>query len=547
MNQRYKKFLKVFVIIFIAIVGLFVFSRGAEAAFSCDSGSTSTTCYITGAKTMTNGETVTGTGNLVIGATISSATSTDIVYFDFGGNITIGTSTAGSITTNFQATSTNFTINSNGSINVTGKGCAGGAVEISGQGGGSSCSAGGTGAGVGNAISGGGGGGHGAWGGDGASGGAGGGTYDSITQPVLLGSGGGGGNNTAGGAGGGAIKIIISGTITINGAIIANGNTGTNSGSAGADTGGGGSGGSVWIQAGTLAGSSNITASGSKGGNSTAIGSGQYTGGGGAGGRIAVYYTNSSYSGTLTVSGAAGGTNSGTGGTGGTGGAGTVYQEDTFNNTATINNGVITPTDFHTNITQITIEAGSTVSFDSFATSTNNFPALTTLTVNGTLTHSAGSYLFFDSTTAPNLATVIINSGGSINVTGKGCAGGAVEISGQGGGSSCSAGGTGAGVGNAISGGGGGGHGASGGDGASGGAGGGTYDSITKPVLLGSGGGGGNNTAGGAGGGAIKIIISGTITINGAIIANGNTGTNSGSTGADTGGGGSGGSVWIQA
>ena len=39
----FKNSIKIFAIIFIAVIGLFVFSQSAEAAFSCDSGSTSTT------------------------------------------------------------------------------------------------------------------------------------------------------------------------------------------------------------------------------------------------------------------------------------------------------------------------------------------------------------------------------------------------------------------------------------------------------------------------------------------------------------------------
>ena len=45
----------------------------------------------------------------------------------------------------------------------------------------------------------------------------------------------------------------------------------------------------------------------------------------------------------------------------------------------------------------------------------------------------------------------------------------------------------------------------------------------------------------------MKIITSATTTINDAITASGIAGTNIGSSGADTGGGGSGGSIWIQA
>lgn len=68
------------------------------------------------------------------------------------------------------------------------------------------------------------------------------------------------------------------------------------------------------------------------------------------------------------------------------------------------------------------------------------------------------------------------------------------------------------------------------------------YGSIYEPYLLGSG--GGNDTSrGGAGGSAIKLIIENELLINGLVSANGGPGLNVGSYG---GGGGSGGSIWID-
>jgi len=82
-------------------------------------------------------------------------------------------------------------------------------------------------------------------------------TYGSALAPTDLGSGGSGGWSTwpngpgQGGNGGGAIRLNISGTLTNNGVISANGGNGEDStGSAGA-----GSGGSVYVTTGTLAGS----------------------------------------------------------------------------------------------------------------------------------------------------------------------------------------------------------------------------------------------------------------------------------------------------
>jgi len=53
-------------------------------------------------------------------------------------------------------------------------------------------------------------------------------TYGSSTEPILFGSGGaGGGGETSGGAGGGKIRLDVVGTLTVSGAISANGGNGT--------------------------------------------------------------------------------------------------------------------------------------------------------------------------------------------------------------------------------------------------------------------------------------------------------------------------------
>lgn len=153
--------------------------------------------------------------------------------------------------------------------------------------------------------------GHGGAGGVGyVASGAGGVVYDALTAPVELGSGGGRElhYNNAGGAGGGAVRLSVGGTLTIDGAVRANGNSGANNG------GGGGSGGSLYLTAATLAGSGTISANGGNG-----IGSGSwYTGGGGAGGRVAIYVCNMLFP-TARITA--------TGGTGHRpGGAGTIHQ-----------------------------------------------------------------------------------------------------------------------------------------------------------------------------------------------------------------------------
>src|SRR3990167_8881031 len=149
-----------------------------------------------------------------------------------------------------------------------------------------------------------GGGGYGGAGGAGSVG-AGGAAYGSSSAPTDLGSGGGSGGDPSGN-GGGAIRLNISGTLTNNGTISANGGSGSaNCGTTSAEGGAGGSGGSIWVTTGTLAGSGTFSANG---------GNGQYTGyctsGGGGGGRIVIEVGPSSASAcslvTRAVSGGAG-------------------------------------------------------------------------------------------------------------------------------------------------------------------------------------------------------------------------------------------------
>jgi len=155
--------------------------------------------------------------------------------------------------------------------------------------------------------------------GDGVSGGI---TYGSTTEPVDLGSG--GGDDTRSGAceageGGGAIKIIATGTVTINstGVISSDGKTPAATGYGQ----GGGSGGSVWLDAGTLTGDGSITANGSNGYSNA-------YGGGGGGGRIAVYYDNGTAASLGITAYGGDGNNAAFGDDYGDGGAGTIYVHD---------------------------------------------------------------------------------------------------------------------------------------------------------------------------------------------------------------------------
>ncbi|MBN2052784.1 hypothetical protein JW756_04745 [Candidatus Woesearchaeota archaeon] len=198
-------------------------------------------------------------------------------------------------------TCTNLTIRGEGSINLTGKGYGGGTATLNGNG---------PGAGTGDEDDAGGGGGYGGAGGAGGNGGAGGASYDSITNPLELGSGGGGGNSAApGGDGGGAVLINATGTINIIGNIATNGKDGSPGTST--DGGGGGAAGSIYLITNTITGSGNITAQGGNGGDDTIN-----DGGGGAGGRISINYITNSFTGIITSTGGTGNT---------TGGNGTVF------------------------------------------------------------------------------------------------------------------------------------------------------------------------------------------------------------------------------
>lgn len=121
---------------------------------------------------------------------------------------------------------------------------------------------------------------------------------DSI---LIMGSGGGNSDPTLwgkGGRGGAIIKLICSGTATINGTIRSNGKAGTGSDGKVA---GGGSGGSILLQTSSLAGTGIISAKGGDGASGT-----NCAGGGGAGGRIHIKYGNSTYAGRIDISGGTG-------------------------------------------------------------------------------------------------------------------------------------------------------------------------------------------------------------------------------------------------
>lgn len=328
--------------------------------------------------------------------------------------------------------------------------------------------------------------------------------YSSITVPNDLGS---GGNNSAGG---GLVKLNISGTTTVTGNIVADGGASTAACAAGST----GSGGGIYISTGTITGAGTISANG-----------GAATCANGGGGRIAIYYGASSYSGTTRAYG-------GNGAGASKGGAGTVFIKDTGQSTGTltINNnalaGTWTPlTGTEPLIGTITVSGSAKPTFEgvNFANAVVTIPntytsrmdgvnIINSFTLSGTLSHSANTTAktnWIDLTAA----TMTVSSTGSINLQGLGY----TPLNGPGGGTG------------AIGG-------SYGGVGGNGGAA--AYGSNTNPNDLGSG--SGNTSTGTAGGGLVKLRVTGTLTVDGSIIASGANGPTLKATGA-------GGSIYISA
>ncbi|MFH1745534.1 MAG: immunoglobulin domain-containing protein [Planctomycetota bacterium] len=334
-------------------------------------------------------------------------------------------------------------------------------------------------------------------------------TYGSFTEPADLGSGAGeeldAGNS--GGYGGGAVRLSVTGTLVIEGELLANG--GTSTGTSGQDH-AGGSGGSIWLTAGTLTGAGSISANG---GNHSA----SPEGGGGGGGRIAVYCDDTTgFSGTLTACGGIGY---------GNGGAGTVYIEATAGQSALILDNCGT-SGAETNLPGVS-------SVDNNMIVRNNATLIHTgdLTIDGDLTVEDTALITQPVEQGASHFTITgdttIDAGGRISVSERGHA----PQNGPGAGGSSTSSGAG------------GGYGGPGGNGSNT-TGGGIYGSITEPTDLGSGGGEETDSAydGGHGGGAMRLSVTGTLNVNGDLTADGGHGE--GTTNSDNGGG-SGGSIWI--
>jgi hypothetical protein len=353
-----------------------------------------------------------------------------------------------------------------------------------------------------------GGGGHGGFGGANPGTGNFGAAYDMITLPLNAGSGGGSSSGTVGpplgGYGGGVLIFNVTGALTVNGRLTANGKDGDSNS-------GGGAGGSLNITCGPLLGSGIVSAKG---------GAGNGNAGGGGGGRIAISCSSNGFTGLLTSAGGNGFV---------AGGAGTIY---TRLKTASVgdllidNGGLIgTNTPLSSSFLISSPPFNLTIGGGASVVPLTPLPLLSNLTVgaNSALTTLAGQTSLAITATK----NVNITSGGALSVDGRGFAQAA-----------------GPGMGHSLSGkGSGGGYGAIGGASASGAIGGTNYGSATQPVDRGSGGGAGANTffGGSDGGGAIRLIVGGTLNVDGGLSANGNPGLQ------DDSGGGAGGSIWVTA
>lgn len=380
-------------------------------SLTCDSGSLSTTCVITSAKTVVNNGLVTATGNITInsGGSISTSTATDVINFNIAGTLTVNA--ANGINANVAwLNAGNVTITSSGTLVANGKGYQALTTQTNGTG---------TGAGVYYAsynITGGSHGGRGSGQSTSYPGAA---TYGSLTQPVTAGSSGASGASGYNpGSGGGVLHLTVAGTLSVAGTLAANGADGSYYGGAGA-------GGSMWIEAYSLTGAGNITANG---------GSGAYYGAGG-GGRVASYYFLKSFTGNVQAYG-------------GTyvssinpGGAGTIYDRKLTTGTVSIivanqysgSNGITAFADISAVAYDSVSFTNATIAYPSGYVWTPNSQitvgsGVSFTTTSGTMAISvSGSYTCSASTTFSNVANVTVTG----DFTCSGSIGGAVSVGGN--------------------------------------------------------------------------------------------------------------------
>lgn len=382
----------------------------------------------------------------------------------------------------------------------------------------------------------------------------------AIRTPVSIGSGG-AADNGAGGQGGGGINLSISGNATIDGILSADGETVTSQDQ------GGGAGGSILLDVGgAISGTWSASADG---------GNANGNGGGGGGGRISVKYLSIATTPTLT---AYGGTSENVDNR--FGGAGTIYYEDTDDDTnghiiidnnnqdslidlrygkTLIENGV------SQTLTVDTLTIRNKGHYDNSSLSTLNYSGLTvasavvtdnggtlafvsgggalnigsngkmyantartysSITIDGVLSHSKNTTAETHEIHLTTTGAFSVGATGSVDVTGMG------YTSGSGPGAGVDAGNWGSGAG----------HGGDGGDTDDGGStGGSAYGSATDPQNIGSGGGPDGAATGESGGGMIEIDAD-SMSIAGNIVADAGTD----GTGNDRGGG-AGGSINLSA
>ena len=332
------------------------------------------------------------------------------------------------------------------------------------------------------------GGGHGGCGGLSSSNAMGGTAYDSTLQPVDKGSAGGTGLGGLGGPGGGAVKLVVGGTLQINGSISVNGADATNSRA------GGGAGGSVWLSATTITGNGSISANGGVGE--------PIHGGGGGGGCIALYYSATTFTGTSSAHGGNGFV---------AGGAGTIYTAPDGNTPVVlVDNGGRSGTNTlleSLNGADLVVRNGAVV-----LPNPNQMHTIGNLLIASNSWMVSLPYPTMLIFTVTNNAT--IEAGGGIKADGGGYSGGA----GPGAGASTNAGGS---IGYVGGGGGDGGSGGAGGVGPRGGAPqGGLF--LRWRRWHGFGLAGPCAAPGGAGGGCHALTVNGTLAVDGTISANGN-------------------------
>lgn len=479
-----------------------------------------------------------------------------------GGSLTLpGPFTNNAMSNRIWIVCTNFTLATNGTVNVDSKGYLGG-TNFTGPGWTNTLAAQGPGAGSGQCGAGYGGRGGSTFGFNQTGIGP---AYGSASGPAEPGSGG-ARSATAGGNGGGAVRIEASGTASVSGTITANGSLGLGGGD------GGGSGGSIAILCGQFGGSTNglLRANG---------GAGNDTGGSGSGGRLAVLYTVSP---AVNPGVRFSVTEGAKGSRGYTGQPGTLYLPDTALLTEALSRTQFIDTRLYLGVPEWTVNSltadGCKLIFasDGFRLNVSNDlrvqtagrfgfgdPVSTGMTLNiggSLIVTNGGTFYVYSGITngvapdygclvaitndiilATNASKIIpvshYTNGGSVLFRGSdlkiaaGCsinADSAGWMSGMGPGKGS------IGIGNASSGGGYGGAGGSGGTGVGNLPGGLPYGLTNAPIAPGSGGGIGSGF-GTYGGGAVRVYLSGKVDINGTISANGGPGN--GYYGAGSGGG----------